>query len=142
MQGRILLIGRGFYKNTGRIAKIIVMACFFVQLTLSIIILTENSSTPSVIMTISRIIAALSSIILTIFVTFKIIKSGLENIIIKGVAILAICFRILTDLILRYYSKNPTQECFVSYKVTDILTYLDLISLVTILINTYEVLKY
>lgn len=139
MQGRVLLIGRGFYKNIGLIAKIIIMVCFFVELALSIIMLAKNSSAPSFIMTVSRIIASLLSLGLIIFVSFKSTKSGL---LFKSLACLAILFRIITDLLLRYFSNNPTQQCFVSYKVTDILTYLDLISLATILITTYEAFKY
>ena len=77
-------------------------------------------------MTVPRMFAAFIAFMFVFFLIKKFPKQGFEILAVKVFACLALLTRIITVIMLYYYSRNPTKECFVSEQAANALTYMDI----------------
>ena len=85
------------------------MACFLIELILSIVILSGNSSSPSIAMTVPRVFAASFAALFALCLIKKIAKERYHNLVIKAFIGLSLLMRILAMVLLKYYVRNPTE---------------------------------
>lgn len=129
-------------KSGTLIAKWVVLAAFLTEFILCIVILSENSSSPSLAMTIPRMFAALTTALLVALIIKKLpIKTDTQNLAVKVLACVAMLLRIMTVIFLQYHSRNPTEECFVSSQASSTLTYMDIVSFAAIAVLTWQYLR-
>lgn len=91
------------------IARYVFMGCFLIEFILSIVILSGNSSSPSVAMTVPRIFAALLAGLFAFCLIKKLLPERYHSLIIKALAGLSLLVRALTLALLKYYTRNPTE---------------------------------
>lgn len=100
-----------------------------------------NSSPPALAMTIPRMFAAFFGIVFMISILKKFLRENLQNLIIKGLACLSILVRVLAIVMLKYYTRNPTEQCFVSQSAGSALTYMDIVSCLAIGLLAWQYLR-
>lgn len=123
------------------ISRLLLMSCFFIEFILCIVILSGNSSPPSLAMTIPRMLASLTSYIFVLFLLKKFLKDNYQMLAVKGLACLSILIRVLAFVMVKYFVRNPTEQCYVSMSASGALSYMDVMSCVAILMLMWQYIR-
>lgn len=123
------------------IARYLLLGCFITEFILCIVILSGNSSSPSLAMTIPRMLAALASSFFVVCLIKKLLRDNYQMVTVKALACFSIILRILCFVMVKYYVRNPTEQCYVSSAASSSLSYMDVISCIAIILLAWQYIR-